>query len=87
MGEHAEEDGHSDDRHCLLRTRAELFQGEQCEDQRGEPSGSEPADEQHCVAVEAGADAGQGDGHDPHEREAQGRVEHDDDVTPRPGRI
>jgi hypothetical protein len=52
--EDAQEHGHAD-RDGPVGGAPELLEGEQCEDQGGEPSGSEPADERHCVAVEAGA--------------------------------
>jgi hypothetical protein len=74
--QHAEEHGRRDDGHGVVRSRTELFEREEREDQGGEASRAEPADEQHRLAIEACTDRGKGDGNHPHQGEAEHGIQH-----------
>ena len=60
----------------------QVLQGEQREDDRGQPAWAEPADERHAETVEAGAEQRQRNRRQPDDSEAEHRVA--DDWPPDP---
>jgi len=77
VAQHAEEHGHREDGHRLVRSWPDLLEREQREDQGRQPPRAEPANEQDRVAVHPAADQGQGDRNHPHDREAEDGVDDD----------